>query len=362
MKKLFLHIGSHKTGTTSIQLACIENKVFLRSQGYDYFSRNRKGKFIAGGNASKWIKCSNQRRDDISKIVDFFIDPKDVRNLKKQLLTSSYNNIVLSAEDFSFILDEKNIQLLKDSLSSDFDVKVICYIRRQDKLAISHFQQASKRKISPSRHFYNGGFAALPSELERCDSYLNFHEKLEKWINAFGQDNVIIKVFERDRLIGGDAVNDFMSLLGIDFEGLEAVKSNESNGFERTKIGHLINSSQVDKNVASLIKQHLDNESPMLPSKEEAQAFYNRYKQSNIELNKKYKISEKYEDIFGEDFSRYPDSSQDKWDEESANRAILNILNSLTFSNLLKVVLSNAKHAWKRKLERLMRRIKQRIQ
>lgn len=353
MKKLFLHIGSHKTGTTSIQLACIKNIKILQDQGYDYFSKDRKGRYIKGGNASKWVSRSNDEFRESATEADFFVRPKDMDNLVNQLSESAFDKLIMSAEDFSFLLDEDNILQLKEQLCRKFDVTIICYIRRQDKLAISHFQQVSKRKRSPSRFFYNGGTSALPTELERCDKYLDFNHKLSKWIDAFGRDNVIVKIFEKNKLINGDAVNDFMSLVGVDDKNIESIKVNESNGFERIKIGHLMNRSNINSAFAKLIKSGIDNNNPILPTREEAKEFYQRYQESNVAFNKRFNICEDYPDIFGEDFSRYPDISTDKWTEENTNQAILNILDSLTFTKLFKLILVNSKSTLVRKFHQI---------
>lgn len=77
-----------------------------------------------------------------------------------------------------------------------------------------------------------------------------------------------------------------------------------------------------------IINQNLDNNGKLMPSKEEAKNFYLRYKESNKKLNERFKIN-KLEYIFDEDFSMYSDTSMDVWTEESANQAIIHILQSI---------------------------------
>ena len=66
-----------------------------------------------------------------------------------------------------------------------------------------------------------------------------------------------------------------------------------------------------------------------MPSKDEAIHFYSKYKASNIKLNDTFNVCNKYNSIFDEDFSAYPDKAADLWDEDSSNQAIINIFKSI---------------------------------
>lgn len=328
MKNLFLHIGCHKTGTTSIQIACVQNKPILQQQGFDFFNIGAKGNEIRNGNTSSWVSRGEEYYDEIyhgrgEKIMKS-------KELALELSKSKYDNVIMSAEHFSWMIDTNNISELKRELSEFFNVKIICYIRRQDKLIISHFQQSSSNNDSPSYYYYQGGCLSLPYMRTNYDEYLDYNYRLSKWIDVFGADNVIVKVFEREYLKDGDAIVDFLSIFGIDTDVIKKVNTNESKGFERTKIGHLLNSSKLKNKLEKVIRDGTDNSGRMLPSRRDAYELYQKYRQSNIELNKKLNISEKFEDIFDSDFSNYPESSKDRWTEESANLAITNIFNALS--------------------------------
>lgn len=40
-------------------------------------------------------------------------------------------------------------------------------------------------------------------------------------------------------------------------------------------------------------------------------------------------MSDKYPDVFGDDFDSYPETHQDRWGEDTTNQALLNIFNGL---------------------------------
>lgn len=63
----------------------------------------------------------------------------------------------------------------------------------------------------------------------------------------------------------------------------------------------------------------------MMPSREEAYSFYKRYRKSNKKLNEEFLINSS-PSLFNEDFELYPSEPEDKWDEITANSAILDLL------------------------------------
>jgi len=327
MKKLFLHIGSHKTGSTSIQAACTLNKKVLHQQGFYFFDKTPAGNVIESGNTSSWIPSDKSVHENIYNGIGLFVN--QIEKLANKLNESHYNNVIMSAENFSWIFNAKHLKDLSNELSKFFDVRVISYIRRQDKLLMSHFQQASKSPNLPAYAYYKGGCLSLPYSREHYDEYLDYNRKLSMWGEAFGIECMIVKVFDRNNLKNEDVVIDFFSTVGINTTNIETLTINESNGFQRTKIGHLINNSSLRGGLDSVIRKCTDNQSKMLPSRQEAQAIYKKFKSSNIELNKKFNVSNEFEDIFGDDFSSYPVESSEHWDEDSANEALTNIFNAL---------------------------------
>jgi hypothetical protein len=122
-------------------------------------------------------------------------------------------------------------------------------------------------------------------------------------------------------------------LVGVDYSRVQPVIANKSNGFEKTKIGHLINESNLSGSIELLVRRSTDNQGKILPSREQAEAFDTKYRESNIELNKKFGLSDKIESIFDDDFSSYPELQEDTWDEETANKAIKSILKCFSSSN-----------------------------
>ena len=201
-------------------------------------------------------------------------------------------------------------------------------MRRQDYQVVSHFQQSSKNVKIYNGLYYHGGCRAIPNRLGDYDGYLNYHRRISHWIDVFGEGNVNVRVFDSNFLKYGDVVCDFLSVFGIDVMPVESLNSNESTGFIKTKLGHLMNQVDVCEQTRDVIMSNVsDGYSKMLPSRHDARIFYERYIESNTRLNLILNVSE-FESIFDDDFSKYPLLSNENWEEGNANHAIIDIIRS----------------------------------
>jgi len=321
MKKIYIHTGQHKTGTTSLQQMLFDNRLKLNEEdNMSFFTTDTKNKLIQNGNTCCWIKTSKRNVENDASIVSPEILAKKLAKLP--------NDVIMSAECFTWIFDTQELLRFKEELSKFFDkIIIIVYIRRQDKQIVSLYQQRSKKRRPPSNFFYGNEPTAIPTYNKNLDYYFDYNKRISKWGDVFGEDNVIIRVFDKKTLYKEDIVSDFCNLLNIK-NITSSVNKNISNGFEKTKISHLMSSIEMRNDLRKIINKNLDNNGKLMPSKEEAKNFYLRYKESNKKLNERFKIN-KSEYIFDEDFSMYSDFPMDVWTEESANQAIIHILQSI---------------------------------
>lgn len=335
MKKVYLHVGSHKTGTTSIQKSCRLNKELLKQQGVDYFTKGRGGVELSQRFLGHWLNKGKVITPHESNVTI-----EDLDELVSLIEQTDCEKVIISDENLSWIFDEAEIEKISQKFKSSFDFYVVFYIRRQDELAISHLAEAAK-------HGGGGGHArshyltcgkSLP--MKNGDSYyyryLDFYRKINAWASHTGIQNVIVRVFNKNTLLNGDVVDDFYSSIGVDSSSFARFQdSNVSMGFERTKVGHLLHHSEEVGNklpvgVKAAILKSTNNSGKLLPSRAEASEFYSCYQQSNIDLNRQMNIFDGSEDVFDMDFSKYPEIEQDTWDEDSANSAIVNLILGLS--------------------------------
>ena len=307
MRRLFLHIGSHKTGTTSVQETFHANKATLLQRGLA----------VAEGD----------RLPNLHQFFDY-VDPGAIlpRGFKAQnpaklaevLAAEPADQVFGSSENFSFFFHQASVDALAKALKARFDdIRIIVYLRRQDRHAISHHQEGARPERKPEGLLWGHALTALPEPAPQQRLYLDYNQRLTLWENAFGRDALLVRVFDRSLLRDGDIVPDILFLMGLDVEGLERVPdSNISLGRLKATAGHLANLVVDDALVTrKLLRALPDRDDRMTPSAVEAEAFLAPYRDSNRRLNDRLKITgfpDLFPDLFPDDFSDYPDAaSQD---------------------------------------------------
>jgi tetratricopeptide (TPR) repeat protein len=117
--------------------------------------------------------------------------------------------VILSAEQCGGLLDTPPlIEALHDLLAPHFErMRVVIYLRRQDQHAASGYTQALRvAHVGPPMLPRHG-----PDRLRHYD----YARQLEDWASVFGNDAMLVRIFERPRLLNGDAVDDFLALCEV---------------------------------------------------------------------------------------------------------------------------------------------------
>ncbi|MCC2632549.1 MAG: hypothetical protein K0S48_435 [Ramlibacter sp.] len=225
MRQLILHVGMHKTGTTSIQ------------RSLDGLSRDRV-KYVALGssNHSGPMSVAFGDREAKGRRARPERSPEDTEALKQrirgqleaELAQKEFDKFVISGEGMVF-LTPKSLRELHAILARHVDeIKVFAYVRDPVGFSSSALQQRIK-----------GGFAGY--ELTRA----NYRAKFVPFIEIFGRENFSVKEFSRPALRDGSVVSDFCHHWGIPFDPKSEVRSNESLAEPTMKLMHLFNRSGV---------------------------------------------------------------------------------------------------------------------
>jgi len=322
IKAAIVHIGSEKTGSTSIQDFMDRNGDLLRQNNCGFF---RSAGYIS--NCKLVNYCQNTPNVFAGNMQQLRNDETDILAWKKQFYKEHTREIVkfqksiggdstvlYSSEHFhSRVTDPADIQNLKTFLETFFDkVKIVVYLRRQDLLAMSA-HNTSIQGGATQRFDINRVSIAGP--------YYDYNQLLERWATVFGKLNITVRVFEKARLHNGNVVDDFCQIVGLtlpDSNQYVNVNSNErlSVTAQETllRFNHLNENSELlgglkKRYIRQPLIAHLhnlsDNYSKILPAREDVKAFYAHYKERNDQLAAQWLNG----NGFDESFDTYPESA-----------------------------------------------------
>lgn len=208
--KLILHIGTEKTGTTSIQHALARSRNELCHNGilYPKLLNTENHMEIAvvgmGLRSDDTIQIQELARtgNDLSAYLDA------VRGaLAAEIDVAKPHTLLISSEHLhSRLPDVEDVERLADFLGRDFDdVKVIVYLRRQDRMAVSLHSTRLK----------GGGIGEMLPIYQVPPPYFDLNALLERYAAVFGAQAIVPRIYHRSELREGDVVKDFYASAGL---------------------------------------------------------------------------------------------------------------------------------------------------
>lgn len=326
MPKLFLHIGQHKTATKSLQHFMANNRMLLSQMGYIYpdfgvppcHSFARYYRFGYKGISD----------DETSKVLDI------IHNIKREAIALNKNIIISSEIFFSNISKEKLFQIKAEF--SDFDIHIICFLRRQDTYAESFYCQMIKMGESYDfKHFLR---------ISNFDWYQNIKEYEE----VFSKEKITISPFEQ-RIFEETRIEAyFLSLLGINSSD-EFVKlvDFENQSFSRIiiEILRVINKYKMIPinfndiyTVTNQIEKYLQDDFKTINnfflSRSERESLYLKYLESNRMISKLFGCTNP--DFFSFNSNIYPEVVDDELNSEKILSLIVDVFvkQSIDFSKV----------------------------
>jgi|GEM_PF-6907778 len=228
MKKvLVLHIGRHKTGTSSIQETLRENRIRLKSQGL-YFPKS----YYANHSITFAPLFDSRVEHKFFLKETYGLDTvPDIHNKEKKLMkwwikqfkrfqASNCSHFIISSEDLSLATEEM-IKNLKEFCAPFFDeVIIIAYYRSAQDYYCSYIQEKIR--------FGSAGINAT----ENIESVQMFLPTLSLFIKYFGKESICIRRFEQNLLINQNVVVDFFDTIGFSdvIKTINIIRVNESIG------------------------------------------------------------------------------------------------------------------------------------
>ena len=206
--RCILHIGTEKTGSTSLQTALSVNREHLSERGIFY----SKAAGSLNSRALAAAFCQYSSDDYLARLgIEGAAQHDSWRNnlldkIRDEVLTAEtgHDTFLLSSEHFSSrLVSDEQIASLKSFLLTLFtDFNVACYLRRQDRMAVSRHNEVLR-----------SGFAEpiLPNvqASESLPLLFDFEALLSRWSKLAGQSALKPRIYDKKALVNGDVVDDF---------------------------------------------------------------------------------------------------------------------------------------------------------
>jgi hypothetical protein len=300
MTLCILHLGSEKTGTSSIQKYFGLNRQALLKEGIWY------PRAFTNPAGHVHLRLSDAAAD--GTLADHGPVSEDFREEFEAARQDAFKTAVFSSEFFhSQLRDQASLARLRAFLSRYFDaIKLVYYARRQDQMLASMHSTAVQGAWTTNR-------SALSVYDTKGHYYFDHAAVCDLWAGEFGRENLTCRVYERDKLVNGDIVDDFSTVIGLELDDSRpAVASNESLSFETMCVLILLNGSRHKDNKElrrKLIATGKKRNGPRIPmlTRKEAQDFLAKFSQSNRAFFSHYVNSSLATD-FSSDFVAFPDS------------------------------------------------------
>ncbi len=191
-KRVFLHCGTEKTGSTAIQVFCTENRDLLRSRGLYYPETGIGNAFAYGHHELAKLPGEENDASAAEKLWDKAIE---------EMTAQECDAILLSSEHFWSWTASGDLAWLHDRLS-DFDVTVVVYLREQAEYILGSYC---------TNVIFFGETRSLSTFSETVDK--DYLQRLEGFKNLFGRENLIVRPYETGQLHQSDIVDDFFHSL-----------------------------------------------------------------------------------------------------------------------------------------------------
>lgn len=208
-RTLFIHGGMHKTGSSAIQSFLYEH---LDHPNFECLSAGRANasNIVLEAFHSRLGRIPRYKARNHSQVEleGLRVNARD--RFKKRVALTHKPNVILSAESFSLLNKDECISFMAEVSQVFSVVKLVLYIRPVKPRLESAFQQ--KLKIR---------FLALDHKVSP-----NFKNRISKYDEIFGRENVIIRAYDPSSFPDGSVINDFLSVVGLDIRADNSPRAN----------------------------------------------------------------------------------------------------------------------------------------
>jgi len=281
MRKLFIHIGTPKTGTSSLQWFLYNNYEKLLEQGILYpksiveSGRNPKQQPLFG--------CIHSGNADGLHAL--------LQRLSSEIIPST-TSVMVSSEGFYHHTDEltESAWKLISQLGQLFDLRIIVFLRPQADYVESMYRQYMKnpRGINPEY-----GSSLTIRELmarPKLKQNMDYYGSLMRWAENVGEANIIVKEYS------SSVIDEFMTMFDLDSDfNKSRIVLNTSITRQMAEILRRVNPlfdntkrNILIKQMESFLRQYAVKDDKTLLSPQERAEIYEHYRKDNDLVSTKW--------------------------------------------------------------------------
>jgi hypothetical protein len=204
LKTCIIHIGTHKTGTTSLQIFVEQNRAALQQAGLALPRAGRPAMSPTGNHQFGWDLLVRGSSDDLPRLT-------------QELRESPVDAALLTSEDLCLLYARsKTLEMMAEAISAaGYVPKIAVYLRPQAAYAESMYVERIKHDyVRPLRSYLDqilqtGRYVPDGSPIQIEFRYTRL---LEPFVRVFGRENVFVRAYEPGR--GTEHIfRDFLGLL-----------------------------------------------------------------------------------------------------------------------------------------------------
>ena len=241
-KKIYIHIGWHKTGTTSVQDFLLKNRKVLREVQRIYYPA--EGMLICAHHTIAWA-FQNKKTSPWGPIeipgggAEEFID-----EIRAAADLNRCDTVIISSEEFCTFNNNEIKALYASLVKNKFEAVIVGYIRRQDQIIESAYNMEVKwwgSRLTQSFSEY----------IKSKNKLIKYTPVLQEWASIFGVTNMVIRPFSHEGLEGGDVRIDFCNAVSIDFANLDlrTERVNDSLATQTLEFLRILNNLAMPKDL-----------------------------------------------------------------------------------------------------------------
>lgn len=223
IKNIYIHIGLHKTATSSIQHTLWQNKELLKDHGVFFPSNWKRNHGIVMQTMfsspefltkkTEYIYYVKANLNSMRKIASFASENK--KNIKKEILNTNCNTVVFSGESISMMnkTDLIPMKLFLKTMMPLAKITVVIFVREKSAFASSYYQQDIK-----------AGLNAVIRLHEKL-----YQETIEKFSRVFSKENMKVVSFEKSLKHPHGPVGEFLNIIGLPENEIDKVSIKRAN-------------------------------------------------------------------------------------------------------------------------------------